>query len=387
MAQYVRSLDGIRAIAVILVMLFHYRIYDFGSAGVGVGWIGVQLFFVLSGFLITRILLEDKDSNFKFYLKKFYWRRSLRIFPIYFGYLVTISAVFFITKQPAYLGDTLAFLYTYTFNFTRLFPDWQHSPLYTHLWSLSVEEQFYLFWPFLVYFCSERLLKIAVVAILILCPLFRWGLGYYLMNFSSLHVDAAGEAIYWFTVSHLDAFAMGGAIPIFKLHEKVSKPGKWLICFTTILVIAGGLNALAISGHKPNFDFTSLGFPIGNMSYKQHVWSYTLLNITFASLILYLLLHRGKKNFLTSPIMVSIGRVSYGIYLFHWAILAAFSVFVEKLPIAIPSIVLFTGYFLIVYGIALLSFHYYEKIFLKLKDRISGKRQSSKAHVHTDSVT
>lgn len=384
MAQYVRSLDGIRAIAVILVMLFHYRIYDFGSAGVGVGWIGVQLFFVLSGFLITRILLEDKNHSFKFYLKKFYWRRSLRIFPLYFGYLLVISSVFFVTKQPAFLGDMLAFLYTYTFNFTRLFPDWQHSPLYTHLWSLSVEEQFYLLWPFLIYLCSERLLKTVVVTILIVGPVFRWVLGYYLLNFSGLSVDAAGEAIYWFTVSHLDAFAMGGAIPVFRLHEKVLKPGKWLTCFTIILLMAGGLNALAISSHKPNFDFTSLGFPIGNMSYKQHVWSYTLLNITFASLILYLLSLQGRKSLLTSSVMVSIGRVSYGIYLFHWAILAVFSVLVERMPVTVPSIVLFICYFLMVYGVALLSFNYYEKTFLKLKGHISGKRQNSKAHLQTD---
>ncbi len=379
MAQYVRSLDGIRAIAVILVMLFHYRIYDFGSAGVGVGWIGVQLFFVLSGFLITRILLEDKHTDFKFYLKRFYWRRSLRIFPLYFGYLAAISLLFFATRQPSFLGDMLPFLYTYTFNFTRLFPDWQHSPLYTHLWSLSVEEQFYLFWPFLIYMCSQKQLKVAIIIILIGCFIFRFGFGYYLLHYSNLHTEAAGEALYWFTLSHLDAFAIGGAIPVFRLHEKIPKPGKWLIGSVVVLAMACGLNAWALSGHQPNFDFSSLGLPIGGMGYKQYVWSYTLLNTFFALLVLYLLTRKNSKGFLTHPIMVSIGRVSYGIYLFHWAILAAFSVLVEKLPFIVPSIILFVTYFLIVYGVALLSFNYYEKIFLKLKDHVFTKKKDSKA--------
>lgn len=389
MNRYVKSLDGVRAIAVLLVMLFHYRIYDFGSAGIGVGWIGVQLFFVLSGFLITRILLEEKKNKLGFYLKKFYWRRSLRIFPLYFGYLFAISVIFFITRQPSFLGDKLPFLYTYTFNFTRLLPDWKHSPLYTHLWSLSVEEQFYVVWPFFIYFLSGRALKIGIAGILILTPVFRWFLGYYLINYSSLEPEAVGEAIYWFTFSHIDAFAIGGAITVFDFENKIKKPSYVLLGSGLVLGIAGLLNALAIRQHDPYFEISSLGFPIGGMNYMQHVWSYTLLNIAFAALILILLAHQDKKSIFTNQLLVSIGRVSYGMYLFHWAILAAFSKAVEKLPVAIHSLILFTFYFFLVYGLALLSYQLYEKRFLKLKDRLYNKKkhQNNRVLYQTDSAS
>lgn len=387
MNRYVKSLDGIRAIAVLLVMLFHYRIYEFGEAGIGIGWIGVQLFFVLSGFLITRILLEEKKNTLDFYLKKFYWRRALRIFPLYFGYLLAISAIFFVTGQPSFLGGKLPFLYTYTFNFTRLFPDWTHSPLYTHLWSLSVEEQFYFFWPFFIYFLSGRALKIGIAGILILIPVFRWLLGYFLINYSNLDSDAIGEAIYWFTLSHIDAFAIGGAITVFDLESKIKKTSYFLLGAVLVAAAAGILNALAISQHNPHFEISSLGYPIGGMRYQQHVWSYTLLNVTFAALILHLLAQQHKVNIFTNPLLVSIGRVSYGMYLFHWAILAAFSQVVEKLPVAVPGLILFTIYFFIVYGIAILSYHLYEKRFLKLKELFfSRKPQKNEALYKADSA-
>ncbi len=379
MNQYVRSLDGVRAIAVLLVMLFHYRIYAFGSAGIGVGWIGVQLFFVLSGFLITRILLHEKKNALGFYLKKFYWRRSLRIFPLYFGYLFVISALFFVTRQPSFLGDKLPFLYTYTFNFTRLFPGWQHSPLYTHLWSLSVEEQFYLFWPFFIFFLSGKRLKVGIISILVGVPVFRFLLGYYLVNFSALEPEAIGEAIYWCTFSHIDAFALGGAITIFDWQHKVKNSAYWLMGSCIALSLSGLLNALSIMQTDTRFEVSSLGYPIGGMHNLQHVWSYTLFNIAFAALILFLLHRQDKKNIFDNPWLVSVGRVSYGMYLFHWAILSGYSKLVEKLPFAVPSVLLFAVYFVMVYAAALLSYQVYEKRFLKLKDQHYNKKPKYQA--------
>ncbi len=388
MNRYVKSLDGLRAVAVLLVMLFHFRIYDFGSAGIGVGWIGVQLFFVLSGYLITQILLEEKKKSLGFYLKKFYWRRALRIFPLYFGYLFAISAVFFITDKPYFLGDKLPFLYSYTFNFTRLFPDWKHSPLYTHLWSLSVEEQFYLFWPFFIYFLSRRNLKIGVITILLFIPVFRYFLGQYLVYSSQLTPEAIGEAIYWFTFSHIDAFAIGGAIPIFDMKHTVKKPTLLLISSFLILILFGLFNALSIIPQDVHFEISSLGFPIGGMQNMQHVWSYSLLNISFAALILWLLKHQNQKNILTNPLLVSIGKVSYGMYLFHWIILSVFSKAVERLPWTVNSLLLFIVFFLIVYGVSWCSYQLYEKRFLRLKDRIYNEKPSENKIIYrTDSAS
>src|SRR5689334_13554869 len=96
--QHIKALDGVRGIAILLVILFHYGY-------LGCGWIGVQLFFVLSGFLITSILIKDKGQSLKQYLKRFYWRRSLRIFPLYYLYLFVMLAAFLLFRIPPAFGD------------------------------------------------------------------------------------------------------------------------------------------------------------------------------------------------------------------------------------------------------------------------------------------
>src|SRR4029077_13536960 len=87
------ELDGLRGIAIALVVLFHFGLFP-------PGWVGVQLFFVLSGYLISDILLTEKEKPFPAYLSRFYWRRSLRIFPLYFFYLIITSALFAATREP-----------------------------------------------------------------------------------------------------------------------------------------------------------------------------------------------------------------------------------------------------------------------------------------------
>src|SRR5690242_8764765 len=109
-AGYIKSLDGVRALAIILVMSFHAGLTDYG-------WMGVQLFFVLSGYLITGILWKEKfnDSPLGFKFKKFWVRRSLRIFPLYFGYLLVLGIIYLLFHFPVYYPDYAAYLFTYTF--------------------------------------------------------------------------------------------------------------------------------------------------------------------------------------------------------------------------------------------------------------------------------
>src|ERR1700728_698230 len=154
MSGYIKSLDGLRAIAVLLVMTFHFEMNMFG-------WVGVQLFFVLSGFLITGILWKEKfrELPMPYRFKKFWIRRSLRIFPLYFGYLFIISLSYVIFHSPSYYRLYIPYLLTYTTNYSRLLPQWQVTPLFNHLWSLSVEEQFYLLFPFFIFLCPPRLIR------------------------------------------------------------------------------------------------------------------------------------------------------------------------------------------------------------------------------------
>ena len=150
--SYVKSLDGLRFLAVSLVLLDHWSNYKLGFPASN---LGVSLFFVLSGYLITGILLKSKDkdqaNNFGHAksLKLFYIRRTLRIFPLYYF----ILAVLYLTNEPAVRAN-IFWLATYmTNNYIAYTQQWMGS--FDHLWSLAVEEQFYLFFPFVIFFTTN----------------------------------------------------------------------------------------------------------------------------------------------------------------------------------------------------------------------------------------
>ncbi|WP_224997461.1 acyltransferase [Cesiribacter sp. SM1] len=374
MTNYIRSLDGIRALAVALVMLFHFQLFD-------AGWIGVQIFFVLSGFLITRILLHEKNQSLDFYLKRFYWRRAVRIFPLYFTYLLLVSLVFLFVSMPESTTSMLPYLWTYTFNFTRLSADWTHSPLFTHFWSLSVEEQFYLVWPLLVFVLSEKWLKRMLLLIIAAGPIARYLLGEWLIG-GSLSDEAAGEAIYWSTLSHFDAFAMGGAITLFRLPERIMYPGRLLIAATSFTILVGGLNWYLLEMQGAEQNLHNFGYGVGVIQNYQHVWSYTLLNFCFAAFIISLITSNSLSKFyplrlFEHPVMVAIGRVSYGMYVFHWAIMA---VFIKVMaPITGKGWLSFVLYFCLVWLVSWLSFQQYESRFLRLKDRLFSTKRAKQA--------
>ncbi len=138
------GLDGLRAIAVLLVFLFHDTL-------LGCGWIGVQIFFVLSGYLITGLLYRAKGVPFGQYVREFYGRRSLRIFPVYFAILTLFWTASRLGLEMHGLRAGLPFAYTYTYNWYHTTAGFEHSRLISHFWSLCVEEQFYLIWPCLIF--------------------------------------------------------------------------------------------------------------------------------------------------------------------------------------------------------------------------------------------
>lgn len=370
---YIKSLDGIRAIAIILVMSFHADITYFG-------WTGVQLFFVLSGFLITGILWKEKQAqtSLSYKFKKFWIRRSLRIFPLYFGYLIFVSLSYIFFHFPSYYSYYAPYLFTYTFNYTRSLPQWHGNPLFTHLWSLCIEEQFYLFFPLIIFLCPPKFIKYLMLIMIALAPLSRFALGEYYKS-KGLSADVVADAVYWNTLSHLDAFFMGGIIPVLSLHKKIKKPHLIFLVSLVIAVGAGILNFMNV--HSGNSYINDLGYKHGQSENYQHVWQYTCLNFVFASFILSLVSIHGNKfiaflrKSLESSWMIRIGKVSYGMYIFHWAILVyVYNRFFHTENIYL-KLALFIPYVVIVYLFAELSFRLYESKFLKYKDKLSFKKQ------------
>ena len=169
------SLDGLRALSILVVLLAHLS----GTAGFGrlpiwltegLAVLGVRVFFVISGFLITSLLLREEADTGTVSLRHFYLRRTLRIFPAFYAYAAVIAVVGWLGRLQLHRFDLLAAV-TYTTNYHH-----QRSWYLGHLWSLAVEEQFYLLWPFLMKYLGGRRAAGLALATVILSPLLRFAL-------------------------------------------------------------------------------------------------------------------------------------------------------------------------------------------------------------------
>lgn len=267
--DYNPRLDGLRALCVFGVMCFHWQgILQFG-------WIGVQTFFVLSGFLMTGILAQVKEKyDARNFFLVFQWRRALRIFPADFGYVFVLAAVFWLTRKPSSLPQVIPFLSTLTLNIARLFPWFSNDQAYTHLWSLGVEMQFYLLWPLLIYFTSRERLPMLIYFFLATAPLLRFLTE---LQTASVYSDpeAVGNAIYNSPLSHLDAFAAGAAVSL-GIPGFRTRFGQKFILLASITLAAGlGLTLVSHLQGSP-IPSASLGYPINLPSFYSSVWGYSL---------------------------------------------------------------------------------------------------------------
>lgn len=298
--QHDDRLDGIRGLAVLLV-LFHHGLQaipirnpvDFAIFNAaGVCWFGVDLFFVLSGFLITGILLKNRTRPN--YFRSFYARRILRIFPLYFVLLPIILLLASYYGGGGWPRDTWydALYLSNVHNAIYGFP----SRFASHLWSLSVEEQFYLVWPTFIFLTPARwtvrfliLLTTMVVAMRI---------------FASEYTSA--NAIY--NLFHLDGLLLGALLAAVNFqHVKVPRPVLW-----TLLTLC--LTALVF---PPQI---AIGLDWQHWHGLQTV-SYTLIALAGASIIALTRTDSPRaafSRFFSAPLMTAFGRFSYAIYLVHY---------------------------------------------------------------------
>lgn len=219
-----RGLDSFRFFAFLAVFLYHVRLFP-------AGYLGVQAFFVLSGFLLTPILVNMRSQlPARKYFLHFYGRRSLRIFPLYYAYLAAISAVAAVAlaraggQHPPALqlealqrfNEQVVYGLTYTYNFFHASRDFTHTPLLTHFWSLAVEEQFYLVWPFLLFLVPNARLKIVLLALIAAGPVVRLAEAAVVSGeMHALFLKRLDLVLYVLPFSHVDAFATGGFLALY----------------------------------------------------------------------------------------------------------------------------------------------------------------------------
>jgi peptidoglycan/LPS O-acetylase OafA/YrhL/alpha-beta hydrolase superfamily lysophospholipase len=360
--HHVRALDGLRGIAILLVLLHGFdMIQDTNGAArafdllLDVGWVGVQLFFVLSGYLITGILLDTRRAAT--YYRSFFVRRVLRIFPLYYGVLIVAFAIvprFF--AVPAGYGDHQVWLWTYLANYVA--PFGASEPAFPHFWSLCVEEQFYLFWPFLVRRGGARGV-LAISGILI-------ALGVACRIFARLHFGepVGHEIAYMATPCRADALAIGALAALAVRSDRVANI---LRGFDADTLLVTGLAVAAVG---------ALGGGIGRVAMGMQVFGYPLIAVGFA-LVLLAALRSGSlaARVFDVPLLRRCGTYSYGMYVFY----APLHLFVglpllQRLghpPTFIEGVVYEIAGVVATFILGALSYHLYEKHFLALKARFA----------------
>ncbi len=362
--SYYPSLDGLRGIAIILVICCHY--FDF-IPFMAFGWIGVDIFFVLSGFLITDILLTTRNN--KNFLQNFYIHRALRIFPLYYGVVLIfflLSPIFnALSEQYIYYQDHQLFTWLHLQNWLYIiYQKPSDFLLLNHFWSLSVEEQFYLFWPLIILICKSHK-KLAAIALFIMA-------GCILLRFSSWIYYGNGYTNFYFQyMTRLDGLCIGSLIAIWRTidigttRKKVFK-----------------LSGLILISHFFVFVLSRTLFP-GLPHFS--LWGYTSISSLFAVLLIVLL----EKNtvatrtiFQNKPLR-SIGKISYGLYVFHWPVLVLFKLYLLQAVAAsalapYTDLVIAFSALLVALGISALSYHFFEKKILELKGVLTSEGYFSK---------
>ncbi|HEX9273637.1 MAG TPA: acyltransferase [Candidatus Binatia bacterium] len=309
----IASLDGLRAVSITLVVISHLSLpaafpgLPCARCWTLAGDLGVQMFFVISGFLITSLLLKEIDQSGSISLSRFYYRRTLRIFPPFYfmlAFLIIVSSKGFL-QIPA---SSLVHAATYTTNYL---PEESLNLFTRHTWSLAVEEQFYLLWPIaLVLLGKLRGLKLAVVA-LALCPIFRLSVFLISREFfnNSLSINNHFESV-------ADSIAVGCVLAGVPLLEFGSSYTRLLKSKAFFLVPLVGLVIHTSLRNQTQYYFL-VYILIG----------YTLVNLSIALCVHWSVTHRESMigRLLNSPPLVFVGVMSYSIYLWQQPVLFGLS--------------------------------------------------------------
>lgn len=347
--QYFPELDGLRGLAILAVMFVHVPVQSLRPFFT-LGWVGVDLFFVLSGFLITGILLDNK-GNSKFFTT-FYARRILRVFPVYYLVLLLVFVV-----GPAIYPSTQVYVVTpasYFLIFLQnvLLDLHGRGPL-TVTWSLAIEEQFYAVWPLLVSLVPTQILTRLLIGVFLLSPLLRM----IVVRFGIWEVE-------YHTLSRLDGLAIGSLIALWL--RQMPRPLNQVITYSRVAFAAGTLGTALLIVHYQG-------------DIQQSAFSFTFLALAFSGLLGLTLVasKSSSKSLLSHRYLRFTGRISYGMYLTHLFVFLAFSTkparqLFERVPNPYLADTLLIGSsFTLAFSIAIIIWYSIERPILSLKQHFN----------------
>ncbi|MGC1375912.1 MAG: acyltransferase [Anaerolineales bacterium] len=376
------ELDGVRGLAILMVMVYHLMLFsmylpkntpfrEWLVQAVSMGWAGVDLFFVLSGFLITSILLRTRNDPH--YFRNFYARRILRIFPLYYLAVVIVYMIlpfYSPDLDPAAVRASQPFFLFYLQNWIYI-PKFSASfhtvvpPLFGPAWSLAIEEQFYILWPSVVYFLNRRKLFILSVAVVIFTFLARVALVQFSSAWPSLEYF-----LYYSTVTRFDGLCIGALIAIVFAESERWKQVFSRFAWPVLIGALAGMVGIVLVNSNVFALSTNPGIDMGG---------YTLLALGGGALVV--LVTTGPaggilRTFFRNPVLTFFGKYSYAMYIIHVPValllLRAMKVLQFKNDFAwVVFVVLSFG--LIVLG-ALLTWNLLEKHALGLKKYFEYRR-------------
>jgi peptidoglycan/LPS O-acetylase OafA/YrhL len=346
-SHHIPALDGLRGFAVLAVLFFHS-----GLPGTRGGFIGVDIFFVLSGFLITSLLIKEYGSNHRISFRNFYIRRALRLLPalftcLLFGWLY--STCFESKDEKVATLKGLVGALTYTTNWIRAYGGDNALGLFDHTWSLSIEEQFYLIWPVLFVFFFVRIEKTKAIGTLGVIIL-----GVVLLRIAGLQNGWTIQRLYNGSDTHCDGILSGCLLALIISRREISFSLK---AMKTIAWIAAGILLL-----------------LSSRAYWESGWMYSMgfLTVDICTCMVILNSVFSPQNSISRLLawkpLNSGGKISYGIYLYHFPV---FRIVHEQMGEGFLQTFL---KFIISILIAYLSFAFIERPFLSLKKRFEKRK-------------
>lgn len=354
------NLDGLRAIGILMVLAKHF----FGELiNLQFCWTGIDLLFALSGLLITGILIETKEDNK--YFQKFYMRRILRIFPLYYFLIIVFTVyIFFITKHPGafqYYKDHFAFFYTYTQNWSYIYYGIPAEGHLNHTWTLAIDEQIYMFWPMLIWLCkTQKQLMYLCGGLLVFSLCFRIGYNVYLTHYPSPDPFAYMRH----TLCRMDSFGAGSL-----LYCLIRFQNKWITRKNMLFVSIGSLLLFML--------FVLLDRSADFTGYFMRNFGFTLAGIHFTTWLYFAIAKKSQflNAIFSSSVLIYIGKISYSLYVYHWFLLILLLPKINQLLFAnfqiktfLPGLIICL---LITFVVSMLSYKYFEKPIIKIKRKFS----------------
>jgi peptidoglycan/LPS O-acetylase OafA/YrhL len=317
MDNRIKELDGLRGVAVIIVMALHifkrasyfteHPVLLSITKSTTVGWVGVDIFFALSGFLITSILLRAKREEH--YFRNFYVRRVLRIFPLYYAALALVL-LFAPKLEPEFtsqLNVALPVLLLYQQNWAMLFKGFHITQYLGITWSLAIEEQFYLIWPLVVFFLNrERLMKVSIGYIAVsltarILAAFFWG-----------DLGSVSRFFYYASFARFEEMLFGALLAVFLTgdgaREQVRRYSLPLFVVSFLTFVALCILSMPSSLHP---EYANFPLTIGG---------YTTAALFTTGLVGVFVTHPARdmlRRLFQNPVLAFFGKYSYSMYLFH----------------------------------------------------------------------